>query len=191
MAAINKHDLRKAKDFFYMMDYRMLEHAMPKAPKLTVDYIYRTLEDEKREIAESINDFIIKYAKPTVRMGGFSRNDWSCAYNLINGKKVILSLNTSQDNLSVKLNLAHLNQYIDDLKQYPEEIRTAIRTSGWECGRCRDNCAGPFSFVYEGKPYHKCRCGSFVFGNINKDTVHYCIQLLEKEIQAESGEKAE
>lgn len=184
MAAINHHDLRKVKDFFYMMDYRILESEKPKAPKLTVDYVFHALDKGKRRIAEIAHDYIIKYAKPTIRIGGFSRNDWSCAYTLQTSKKVILSLNICQENLSVKLNLAHINQYVDSLSQYPEEIREAIKTSGWECGRCHDNCSGPFSFVYEGKAYNKCRCGSFMFDHINKDTIHYCIELLEKEIQA-------
>ncbi len=186
MATINHHDDRKPKNFFYMMDYRILENEKPKTPKLTVDYILHTLDKEQKEVAAILNDFIVRYAKPTVRMGGFSRNDWSCVYNLNVSKKVILSLITCQDNLSVKLNLAHINRYIDSLMQYPEEIITAIKASGWECGRCRDNCAGPFSFIYESKEYNKCRCGSFVFDHFNKDTIHCYIELLEKEIHAES-----
>lgn len=184
MAAINHHDLKKAKDFFYMMDYRMLESEKPKAPKLTVDYIYHALDEDKRRIAERINDFIIHYAKPAVRLGGFSRNDWSCVYNLQSNKRVILSLNICQENLSVKLNLAHINQYVDSLDQYPEEIREAIKTSGWECGRCHDNCSGPFSFTYEEKAYNKCRCGSFVFDHISDDKLRYCFELLEKELKS-------
>lgn len=183
MAAINNNDLRKAKDLFYMMNYRILENEKPKAPKLTVDYLYHALDEEKRRVAEIFNDFIAQYAKPAVRMGGFSRNDWSCVYTLQANKKVILSLNVEQENLSVKLNLANINRYADSLKQYPEEIREAIKTSGWDCGHCHDSCAGPFSFTYEGRAYSKCRCGSFVFDHINKDKVQYCIELLEKEIQ--------
>jgi len=185
MAAINKNDLRKAKDLFYMMNYLILENDKPKAPKLTVDYIYHALDEDKKKIAKTSNDFIVKYARPTVRMGGFSRNDWSCVYNLNTSKKVIMSLNIVQENLSVKLNLANINRYADSLNQYPEKIREAIKASGWECGRCRGNCAGPFSFDLEGRTYNKCRCGSFVFDNINENMVRYCIELLEKEIQAE------
>lgn len=183
MSAINNNDLRKAKDFFYMMDYRILENEKPKAPKQTIDYIYHVLDENQRKVAGILNDFIVKYAKPAVRMGGFSRNDWSCVYNLQAGKKVILSLNVEQENLSVKLNLANINRYIDIIKHYPEEIREAVRTSGWDCGRCNGNCAGPFSFVYEGKEYNKCRCGSFRFDHIKTDTVHYLVELLENEIR--------
>lgn len=190
MAAINNFDFRKAKDFFYMMDYRILENEKPKAPKPTVDYFLHALDEDKRRIAEEFNSFIVKYAKPAVRMGGFSRNDWSCIYNLQVSKKVILSLNICQENLSVKLNLAHINRYVDSLNQYPEEITAAIKGSGWECGRCRENCAGPFSFIYEGKTYHKCRCGSFVFDHINGDMVRWCIDLLKEEIQAEGENMA-
>ena len=188
MAAINNNDMRKVKSFFYMMDHRILENDKPKVPKLTVDYLYHALDEEKRKVAEIFNDFIVKYAKPTVRMGGFSRNDWSCVYNLNTSKKVILSLNIVQEGLSVKLNLAHINQYADSLAQYPEDIRAAIKTSGWECGRCHDNCAGPFSFIYEDKAYNKCRCGSFVFDHISGDTVRCCIELLEKELQADRAD---
>jgi len=45
MAAINKNDPRKAKDLFYMMNYRILEYDKLKAPKLTVDYIYHALDE--------------------------------------------------------------------------------------------------------------------------------------------------
>ena len=185
MSAINKNDLRKSKDLFYMMNYRMLENEKPKAPKLTVECLYHALDEDRRKVAEIFNDFIVKYAKPTVRMGGFSRNDWSCVYSLNKSNRVIMSLNIVQENLSVKLNLANISRYADSLEQYPEEIRHAIMTGGWDCGHCRGNCAGPFSFTYEGKDYNKCRCGSFVFGHINKDTACYCIDLLEKEIRAE------
>jgi hypothetical protein len=184
MAAINKNDLRKTKDYFYMMDHRILENEIPKAPKLTIDYLYHVLDDDKRRVAKALNDFIAKYAKPAVRMGGFSRNDWSCVYTLQANKKVIMSLGIEQENLSVKLNLANISRYADSLKQFPDEITETIKTSGWDCGHCHDSCAGPFSFTYEGKAYNKCRCGSFIFDHIDKDTVHYCIELLEKEIQA-------
>ncbi len=185
MAAINNNVLKKEKSFFYMMDHRILENANPKAPKLTVDHIYHALDADRRRVAEIFNDFIVKYAKTTVRMGGFSRNDWSCVYNLSTSKKVIMSLNITQDNLSVKLNLANINQYADSLTQYPEKIREAIKTSGWDCGRCHSSCAGPFSFNYEGREYNKCRCGSFVFDNIDDETIRCCIDLLEKELQAD------
>mgnify|MGYP000052732671 FL=1 len=185
MAVINNNDFKKARNLFYMMNYRILENEKPKAPKLTVDYLYHALDEDRRKVAEIFDNFISKYAKPTVRMGGFSRNDWSCAYSLNTDKRIIMSLIIDQETLYIKLNLANISRYVDSLEQYPEDIRNAIVTSGWDCGHCRGNCAGPFSFTYKGKEYNKCRCGSFMFNNINKDTARYCIDLLEKEIQAE------
>jgi hypothetical protein len=183
MFAISKHDYKKSKDWFYMMDYHILKSEKPKEPKLTVDYIYHALDKEKSQIAKVFNDFISQYAKPAIRMGGFSRNDWAGTYSLNTNKTVIMSLQVSQDKLSVKLNLNHINQYIDAVKDYPEDIINTIKTSGWSCVSCRGNCAGPVLFEYESKKYNKCRCGCFLFEDIKKDNIEYCIELLKKELQ--------
>lgn len=182
MGAIIKGELRKAKALFYMMDYRIMENGTPKEPKMMIDAVYHALDEDMRKHAQYINDFIVKYAKPAVRMGGIMRNDWSCVYTLMNNKKVILTINVVQDNLSVKLNLANINKYTDILDQYPEDLKEAIRTGGWECGRCHDSCAGGFAFAFEGKAYNKCRCGSFVFNRIDEATKKLYIQLLDQEI---------
>ena len=182
MMNISGHDLRKAKNHFYIMDYRLLESEKPKEPKFTFDHVQHALTDEQKKIAEKFSNFIARYAKPAVRMGGLSRNDWTCTYQLVSNKRVILSLMVNQDELSAKLNLEHIRQYIDSVKQYPKEIGEVIKSGGWDCGHCHGNCAGGFAFEYEGKSYNKCRCGSFVFNQLNEEKVRYCTELLEKEI---------
>ncbi|MBP7175442.1 MAG: hypothetical protein KBA53_04375 [Thermoclostridium sp.] len=184
MMNILGNDLKKQKNHFYMMDYRLMESEKPKEPKLTFEHVHHALTDEQKKLAMSLNHFIVQYAKPVVRMGGLSRNDWTCAYQLNSNKRVILSLIVKQDELSVKLNLEHIRQYIDSVQQYPKEIGEAIKSGGWECGHCHSNCAGAFTFEYEGKTYNKCRCGSFEFAHLKDDTLHYYIELLEKEIKA-------
>ena len=184
MMNILDHDLRKAKNHFYIMDYRLLESEKPKEPKFTFDHLHHALTDEQKKFAEKFNQFIAPYAKPVIRMGGLSRNDWACAYHLHSNKRIILSLIVNQDELSVKLNLEHIHQYIDSVQQYPKAIGEAIKFGGWDCGRCHGNCAGAFVFEYEGKPYNKCRCGSFVFDHVKDDTIPYYIELLEKEMKA-------
>jgi hypothetical protein len=184
MMNILGHDTKKAKNHFYIMDYRLLESEKPKEPKFTFAHMRHALTDEQKKLAERFDRFITQHARPAVRMGGFSRNDWACAYQLLSNKRVILTLIVNQDEFSVKLNLEHLHQYIDNVQRYPREIGEAIKSGGWDCRRCHGNCAGGFAFEYEGKPYNKCRCGSFVFDHLKDDMVQYYLELLDKEIEA-------
>lgn len=179
---LNKYDLSKPKTYFYILHNGLLENNPVKAPKLTVESIYHSLDSEKRKVAAALDEAVASYSKTAVRMGGLMRNDWSCVYMEKKNKKVIMSLQVEQDTLSAKFNLQHIGNYINLIMDYPENIREAIRSSGWECGHCRGNCAGGFAFKMESKSYNKCRCGSFVFENISFAQIPYCKELIAQEM---------
>ncbi len=183
---LNKGDLKKSKNYFYMLHSGLLEDEAVKAPKLTVESIYHSLDSKKREAAVALHEMVSKSSKPAIRMGGFMRNDWSCVYTGIKNKKVIMSLQVCQDKLSAKLNLQHIGKYINKVMDYPEHIRETIRSSGWDCVHCREGCAGGFSFEMDSRTYNKCRCGAFLFANISNDEIPYCKELLKQEIAYEN-----
>jgi hypothetical protein len=179
---LNKGDIKKSKNHFYMMHNGILESEKVKEPKLTVESIYHALNPLGRESAAALHEIVAGATKQAVRMGGFMRNDWSCVYTNIKNKKVLLSLQVNQEELSVKLNLQHIGQYISLVEEQPEKIQESIRANGWDCGHCHPGCSGGFSFEMDGKAYNKCKCGSFVFENITLDDVASCRQLLDKEL---------
>jgi hypothetical protein len=182
MLTLNKGDLKKNKNYFYMLHSGLLENEKVKNPKLTLEHLSRTLDGNKQGIASALDTAIADKSKKTVKMGGFMRNDWGCVYTGNVGKKVLMSLNTVQDKLDAKLNLQNIGKYIDAVDGYPDNIRETIKTSGWECGHCHGTCPGPFSFTMDGKEYNKCRCGAFLFQNITSDEVPYCVDMLKKEL---------
>ena len=183
---LNKGDFTKSKNYFYMLHNGLLENETVKAPKLTEESIYHALDSEGRKIAAELHKTLAMLSKPTVRMGGFMRNDWSCVYTGNKSKKVIMSLQICQDKLSAKLNLQHIGEYIGKIMHYPENIRETIGSSGWECLHCRESCAGGFAFEMENKRYIKCRCGAFVFENLSAHELPYCKELLNNELAYEN-----
>ena len=179
---LNKGDRKKSKGYFYILHTGLLANEKVKNPKLELKHLSRTLDSDKQDIVETLAGIVSASCKPDVRMGGLMRNDWSCVYTGSESKKVILSLIVAQDRMAAKLNLQNIGKYIDTVKEYPEKVINTIKTSGWECGRCHESCAGPFSFEIEGTEYNKCRCGAFLFGDVSKEELPYCIELLDKEL---------
>lgn len=182
---LNKGDIKKSKNYFYMLHSGLVENEPVKAPRLSVDMVLHALGDEQRKIAADLHEAIASVSKATVRMGGFMRNDWSCVYKGKKSGKVLMRLDVVQDRLSAKLNLQHIGQYINTVMTYPENIRNVIRSSGWECGHCHDSCAGGFAYIMEGQSYNKCRCSAFLFDNISADEIPYCKELLSRELEYE------
>lgn len=179
---LNKGDIRKSKNYFYMMHYGLLEGEKVKEPKLTVESIYRALDHERGEIASSLHERVADITKQKIRMGGFMRNDWSCVYTGIKNKKVLMSLQVDQEKLSVKLNLLHIGEYISLVEELPMSIQEAIRINGWDCRYCNPGCSGGILFKMGNTEYNKCRCGSFVFEDLSKADVSSCLVLLNKEV---------
>jgi hypothetical protein len=110
------------------------------------------------------------------------RNEWTSTYTTKKSKKVLMSLQVSQDKLSVKLNLSNLNQYISILKDMPKNISDAITDGGWECGGCNPRCSGGFAFEFNGNSYNKCHCGSFVFSTLAVEDIVYYESLINMEL---------
>ncbi|BCN30376.1 hypothetical protein [Anaeromicropila herbilytica] len=183
---INKGDMKKQKNWFYMMHYGILEDAKVKEPKLTVESIYHALDSAKSESADILHESVANVTKQAVRMGGFMRNDWSCVYTSIKNKKVLMSLHVEQEKLSAKLNLQHINEYMSLVAELPNKIRDSISINGWDCGHCNPSCSGGFSFELDGKAYNKCRCGSFIFEDITDEDVQSCKKLLSQELLCEN-----
>ncbi|MDF2845548.1 MAG: hypothetical protein K0R00_3974 [Herbinix sp.] len=179
---MNKGDIRKQKNHFYMMHYGILENEKVKEPKLTVESIYHALDTVRRESASILHESIANVTKQAVRMGGFMRNDWSCVYTSNKNKKVLMSLQVNHDVLSAKLNLQNIGQYMPLVEEQPEKIRESIRSNGWDCGHCNHGCSGGFSFKMDGQAYNKCRCGAFLFPDITMEDVKSFETLLSQEL---------
>lgn len=183
MRTANKGKLNSYNEFFYSMDIKLLSVPLGKTPKLTIDDFCHVLSAEDAAIARRFDAAIRPYAKATVTQSGTMRNDWGCVYKLNSTKKIALTLNCEQDELSVKMNLSSIGEYADTLEECPEPVRENV-LSAWECGHCNPGCAGGFTFDYQGKSYNKCRGGAFLFPNVAKEQVDSCLSLLRKEIAA-------
>jgi len=179
---LNGGDLKKSKNYFYMMHAGILENEKVKAPKLTVKEIYHALDPEKRPLAAALHDCVQQDTKLSIRMGGFMRNDWSCIFTGKKSKRVLMTLHINQEVLSAKLNLQNIGTYIPIVKNQSERIQQAVLTSGWDCGRCNSGCSGPYSFEMDGTSYNKCRCGSFFFENISSEDVPGFQELITEEL---------
>jgi len=185
--ALNKGDIRNPKhSFFYMMHSGLLENEIVKEPKLTIENFLHTLTPEQREQAELLHEAAINISRYKIRMGGFMRNDWACTYTDIKSKKVLMTLHVNQSSFSAKLNLQYIGKYISLVNEMPDRIKDTITDTGWDCGSCNPRCAGGFAFELNGKAYNKCHCGSFMFHDINDESIEYCKQLLSKEIELRS-----
>ena len=176
-------DLRNSKnDYFYMVVPALLENEIVKEPKLTIDTLFNALSEAQREHAAALHKIVENDTKYNIRKGQLMRNEWTSTYTTTKGKKVLMSLQVSQDNLSVKLNLNSLNQYISILKDMPEKFSNSITDSGWECGGCNPRCSGGFAFELDGNSYNKCHCGSFVFSALAVEDIVYYESLINKEL---------
>lgn len=183
---MNNGDIKKQKNYFYMMHNGILENEKVKEPKLTVASIYHALDPIRRESAAALHEMAANVTKQGVRMGGLMRNDWSCVYTGNRNKKVLMSIQVNQEKLSAKLNLHHISQFMSLVAEQPKKIQDSIRTNGWDCGYCNPSCAGGFLFEMDGKTYNKCRCGSFVFEDLTREDIVSCQELIKQEISYEN-----
>ena len=169
-------------EHFYMMTPQLVESETPKI-KFGIEYLYRCLNDENREIAKTLHDFVVgKNHKTKTLFSGFMRNIWTCSYTGIKTKRTVMSLKTQQDRLRVKLNLENIHEYMDVIMQMPKYIRENIRSNGDPCNRshqCFAKCAGGFAFEMDGVAYKTCRVSAFWFNNLAAQDVPYIKKLLE------------
>jgi len=183
LSELTKGDLRNPKnDYFYMMHPALLANETVKEPKLSIDTIFNTLDSVNCAYAEAFHKFVMDGTKHTIRKGQLMRNDWTCTYTNKSNKKVLMSLQIQQNNLSVKLNLQSIDQYISTVADMPDKIQRIIRDGGWECGGCNPRCSGGFAFEMDGKAHNKCHCGSFVFSDLTENDLQYCNNLLAREL---------
>jgi hypothetical protein len=183
LSELTAGDLRNPKnDHFYLMNPALLENETVKEPKLTISSIYHALDPIQSGYAATLHSFVEDNTKHSVQSHQLMRNDWSCTYTRKKNKKVLMKLKIDQNNLSVKLNLQNISQYISLVADMPEKIRNAVYYGGWECGNCNPRCSGGFTFETDGKSYNKCHCGSFVFTDLTEEDMIFYQKLLEKEI---------
>jgi len=174
-------DLRNPKnDYFYMMLPAIIENETVKEPKLTIDTLYNALDEAQRDLAAGLHKIVENDTKYSIRKGQLMRNEWTSTYTTKKSKKVLMSLQVSQDKLSVKLNLNHINQYISIIRDMSGKISKAITDGGWECGGCNPRCSGGFAFEIDGNSYNKCHCGSFVFSVLSVEEVIFRGHLFKK-----------
>ena len=183
LSELTKGDLRNSKnDYFYIAHPTLVENETVKEPKLSIDTIYNTLDTVQREYAEAFHKLVANDTKHSIRKGQLMRNESTCTYTSKKNKKVLMSLQVNQNNLSIKLNLQSINKYISAVADMPDKIKRVIRDGGWECGGCNPRCSGGFAFEMDGKAHNKCHCGSFVFSDLTEDDLQYCNNLLEREL---------
>jgi len=186
-SVIGKGDLRRNNAYFYMMKPDILASSKVKEPVLTFSDMYRALNDHNRKIADLFNECIGNKAKAKFRTLDFMRNRWHGVYTGIKTKQVLCTLKNEQNEMSVKINLEHLNDYIDVLLNSPENIQKELCENAWDCNQsiCNPKCAGGFKYELNGTKYNKCRGGAFTFTNISIDDSVHLIKLLQQEMKRE------
>jgi len=184
---IGKGDLRRNNAYFYMMMPEILAASKIKEPVLKLDHMLQALSKNNEIIAKKFNDCINGKAKIKVRTIDFMRNRWHAVYTGIKSKQALCTLRNEQNEMSVKLNLEHINDYIDVVMKIPDKLQNDIRNGAWSCNQseCNPKCAGGFKFEIDGIAYNKCRGGAFTFTNISTDEASYLIKLLELEMKRE------
>jgi len=188
LSELTKGDLRNPKnDYFYMMHPTLIDNEVVKEPKLTISTIYNALDPVQRGFAANLHDYVTNTTKHSIRKGQLMRNEWTSTYTGKKSKKVLMSLQVKQGNLSVKLNLQNINQYISLIADMPERFQNVITNGGWECGQCNPRCSGGFMFEVDSKAFNKCHCGSFVFGDLFAEDIDYFERLIAKELAADAG----
>lgn len=188
MLAINKGQAKKGKEPFYTLNPQLLENAPGKPPKSSLDAMCRTISPGDARTVKRLDQAISRHAKRKVKLSGIMRNDWGCVYTLASNGRIVLTQNVNQDQLEIKMNLAHIQEYTALLDTCPDGLREQI-LAAWECGHCNPGCAGGFQFSYQDKAYNKCRGGAFKVPGISEDQVDTCLQLLENEVEASGREQ--
>jgi hypothetical protein len=185
---IGKGDLRRSNAFFYMMMPDILQTDPVKEPKLNIDNMIWALNENNREIVSMFNGSVGDKTKSKVGTYDFMRNEWKCVYTGKKTKQVLLTLKAEQDNLNIKINLEHINDYVGAVKDLPDDLRMKIQNNAWGCNKetCNPRCVGGFSFEMDGVAYNKCRGGAFTFNDISMDDASHLKVLLDLELKRES-----
>ena len=171
----------RGNNYFNLLDYRVLEKYPAVAPKDTLEYILSKLKNENRDVAEMLYELIKPFAKCDIKgdIGWY----WTPTFTLKSTKKVIMSLKLTLDSHDVKLNLANIGKYTELLDGFPAKMIKEVTDGGWGCGNCNSKCESAFAFDFNGVAYRKCRCGSFVFTEPNKNDTELLLGLLKKELE--------
>ena len=166
--------------YFEMLDCRVLSCYPAVEPQLTMPYILSKLDEETREITSRLDNFLAPNAKRAIK-GGIGWY-WTVTYTSKKTKKVIASLKLDIQSHDVKLNLANIGKYTEQVSLLPKTMIAQITSNGWDCGKCNPKCDGAFEFILADSSYSKCRCGSFVFAKPTADDTSYFLELLKSEL---------
>ena len=181
VSAFSKINANGGNHYFEMLDARVLENNPATEPKATMEYILAKVNNESRDVVGMFYEYIKPHAKCTIK--GSLHWYLTPTFTLKSTKKVIMSFKITLDSHEIKLNLAHLGEYAALLDGFPERLKKEIINNGWNCGQCAtkpSTCA--FAFDLDGISYRKCRCGSFVFAEPDKNDARLLLGLLEKEL---------
>jgi len=167
--------------YFELLDHRVLANHPATEPETTMEHILSKLKTESRDAVAPLYAFIEPLAKCDIK--GSLQWYWTPTFTLRSTKKVIMSFKLTLGNHEVKLNLANIGKYTELLDALPARMVDEIKDGGWGCGGCNPKCAGAFAFELGGKPYRKCRGGSFVFVEPSKKDSELLLKLLKKELE--------
>ena len=177
------------KGYFHVMSPHLFEFETPKNINCGIEYLYRCLNDQNRETAKALHDLITsKGHKLKTQLGGLMRNNWTFTYTGKKSKRVLMFLQTRQDNLIIKLNLENIDEYKNEIMQIPEHIREHIRNNGHKCDRtdrCLPKCMGGIVYSLDDVEYFTCRVSAFLFYNISAADLPYIKKLIELEMKRE------
>jgi len=171
----------RGSNYFNLLDYRVLERHPAAVPKDTMEYILSKLKSENRDVAQIFYEFVKPFVKCDIKgdIGWY----WTPTFTLKSTKKVIMSLKLTPESHDVKLNLSNIGKYTELLEGFPAKMIDEITDGGWDCGNCNSKCESAFVFDLDGKSYRKCRCGSFVFMEPDKNDSKLLLRLLKKEVE--------
>ena len=170
----------RGNNYFHLLDGRILENHPASAPKDTMEYILTKLKSDNRDVTAMFYEYMKPLAKCNIKgdIGWY----WTPTFTLKSTKKVIMSLKLTVESHDIKLNLMNIGQYTDLLEDLPPHMINEMTNGGWECGACNPKCKNAYVFDLDGISYKKCRCGSFLFKEPNKEDSKLLLGLLKKEI---------
>ncbi|MCL2404630.1 MAG: hypothetical protein FWC92_03675, partial [Defluviitaleaceae bacterium] len=167
---------QQSRNYFELLDYRVLENYPATEPKITVEYIMSKIKGESHDVVSLFYEFIIPHAKCQIK-GSFGHY-LTLTFTSKTTKKVIMSLKINLESHDVKLNLFNLGKYIEHLDGLSDKMRNEIKYSGWET-----NNEYAFVFELDGKSYRKDPESAFVFTMPSISESELLIGLLKKELE--------
>lgn len=154
--------------------------------KPTLDEVLASVPKEDLKIANMFVELAKRNNLKSQIHYATAHKRYKCVFTQAKTKRVVFTLDTSNEIFLIKANLYGIDDYLKNL-DITENIISQLQNNAWNCERyegktCNSKCRSGVPLTLNGKTEHKCIGGAFTFRGLSDDEWRQVMVLIEKEL---------